>query len=356
MNAVRIATPILSLLVTGIVQAETIIQAIRTDPLVWGGPAFVIAPFPDSSATLTVSVTWLVQWQAAVSGSDGLEFAVVNPCGAWWVPVANAPAGSLIDATLPERLNPDCGAWSTSAGILSLGRRTSEHSAAFRVTTADGVRYGWITCSVGYSRNEFEVTPIELGIETDMNTPTLLGFVDCNQNGIDDPNETNGGRAADCNHDLLPDECQPVEDCDGNGIVDICDIGAGTSLDLDENLVPDACQIAADPTLDCDGDGLLDSWELAHGTETDCNFDGVPDSCQPVDFNANGVNDYCERLGDLDGDGNVTSRDIGILLSEWGAPPPSAADLNVDGLVDAADLSILLGFWYEFVHCPRVGC
>ncbi|MFO0827913.1 MAG: hypothetical protein U0572_07150 [Phycisphaerales bacterium] len=46
---------------------------------------------------------------------------------------------------------------------------------------------------------------------------------------------------------------------------------------------------------------------------------------------------------DLNGDGVVNSRDLGILLGAWGTPGPG--DLNGDGIVNSADLGILLGAW-----------
>lgn len=48
--------------------------------------------------------------------------------------------------------------------------------------------------------------------------------------------------------------------------------------------------------------------------------------------------------GDLDGDGQVTGLDLGILLVDWAAGT-LAADLNDDGLVDGTDLAILLPLW-----------
>ncbi len=45
-------------------------------------------------------------------------------------------------------------------------------------------------------------------------------------------------------------------------------------------------------------------------------------------------------LGDLNGDGNVDTADLGMLLSQWGGP--GTADLNSDGIVSTADLSILI--------------
>ena len=48
---------------------------------------------------------------------------------------------------------------------------------------------------------------------------------------------------------------------------------------------------------------------------------------------------------DLDGDGSVDGRDLGILLGAWGACASCAADLNGDDAVDGLDLGALLGGW-----------
>ena len=50
---------------------------------------------------------------------------------------------------------------------------------------------------------------------------------------------------------------------------------------------------------------------------------------------------------DLDCDGAVNGRDLGILLGAWGpcAGSPCAGDINRDGTVNGSDLGVLLGAW-----------
>ncbi|MFO0829410.1 MAG: protein-arginine deiminase family protein [Phycisphaerales bacterium] len=48
---------------------------------------------------------------------------------------------------------------------------------------------------------------------------------------------------------------------------------------------------------------------------------------------------------DLNGDGDVTSPDLAILLAAWGPAQGSCADLDGDGIVDAVDLAHLLRAW-----------
>ena len=76
--------------------------------------------------------------------------------------------------------------------------------------------------------------------------------IDCNQNGIHDPDEIAAGAAP---------------DCDLNGVPDACDLLMG-ALDCDGNGIPDQCDLLAGAT-DCDGNGLLDSCDLAGGANPD---------------------------------------------------------------------------------------
>ena len=48
---------------------------------------------------------------------------------------------------------------------------------------------------------------------------------------------------------------------------------------------------------------------------------------------------------DIDGDGDVDSADLALLLGDWGACPGCPEDLNGDGTVNSFDLALLLGAW-----------
>lgn len=86
----------------------------------------------------------------------------------------------------------------------------------------------------------------------------------------------------------------------------------------------------------------------------DCNENGVPDFCEiedgtRLDTDGNGVPDECECPWDLDGDGEVGSFDLALLLGAWGlygpCPPLRPEDFNQDYDVGPFDLASLLGFW-----------
>ena len=51
-------------------------------------------------------------------------------------------------------------------------------------------------------------------------------------------------------------------------------------------------------------------------------------------------------VGDLNGDGLVSSADLVELLSQWGQTGAGlSADLNGDQIVDSPDLALLLSHW-----------
>ncbi|MCP4835896.1 MAG: hypothetical protein GY895_14170 [Phycisphaera sp.] len=54
-----------------------------------------------------------------------------------------------------------------------------------------------------------------------------------------------------------------------------------------------------------------------------------------------------ECSGDINGDGNVDSGDLGILIALWSTSAKSnpEADLNRDGIVNSADIGLLIGSW-----------
>lgn len=156
-----------------------------------------------------------------------------------------------------------------------------------------------------------------------------LGNVDCNTNGIFDPQDIQSGHSQDCNSNLVPDECEIAghdcnsngrldtcdvalgapdcdqngrpdicdPDCNSNGTVDLCDIVYGGMVDCDSNQVPDACQLAPGCTgvcsPDCNSDGRPDVCDVAYGPSSDCNTNYIPDECE-TDCNSNGVADACE--------------------------------------------------------------
>lgn len=108
-------------------------------------------------------------------------------------------------------------------------------------------------------------------------------FLDCNENGLDDFNETSFGLADDVNSNHIPDEC---EDCDSNGTLDSDDILAGAA-DVDGNGIPDVCG------PDCNGNVMPDEWEIAQGLAADANDNRVPDDCEP-DCDGNGTADHVD--------------------------------------------------------------
>ncbi|MCH2161914.1 MAG: hypothetical protein MK085_08590 [Phycisphaerales bacterium] len=105
------------------------------------------------------------------------------------------------------------------------------------------------------------------------------------------------------------------EDC---GDVEAC----GQTGNCHQPHASPGCQDRACCELVC----TVDPWCCLAGWDDACVAHA--EACQLID-------------GDLDGDGQVSGGDLGILLARWGTADPEA-DLNGDGVVDAADLGLLL--------------
>ena len=88
---------------------------------------------------------------------------------------------------------------------------------------------------------------------------------------------------------------------------------------------------------------------------------GILPGNQPLSFDINGIRRNQSSLGpievlppppciaDLDSDGSVSGKDLGILLSQWGCIGECPGDLDGNGLVDGSDMGILLAGWGS---CP----
>ena len=72
------------------------------------------------------------------------------------------------------------------------------------------------------------------------------------------------------------------------------------------------------------------------------------------DLDGNGIPDCCDTgtscescVGDINGDGNVDSSDLGVLIALWNTNPTAVpqADLNGDETVNSADIGLLVGGW-----------
>src|SRR5262244_3425522 len=91
------------------------------------------------------------------------------------------------------------------------------------------------------------------GILPDCNTNGLWDYVDV-FGSFDLQGNPIGATSADCNNNVVPDECET--DCNTNGVPDVCDIREGTSQDCNGNLRPDECDFAAGNVADCNTNGV----------------------------------------------------------------------------------------------------
>ena len=157
--------------------------------------------------------------------------------------------------------------------------------------------------------------------------------LDCQPDGVPD------GCEPDCNENDIADECDirdcdpddpDCQDCNDNEIPDWCDIefcpeGFEFEVDCDdcnENGVPDWCDIEFETSVDCNDNGIPDDCEPLD----DCDGDGIPDICDP-DCNENGISDVCDMLW------------CGMYDPDYSCPEGHeyfwCDDCNDDGVLDA---------------------
>lgn len=169
--------------------------------------------------------------------------------------------------------------------------------------------------------------------------PILCGgncLPDCNTNLVIDECDVLGGTSLDCDFDLIPNECEP--DCNANGVPDTCDTvplycGGSCLQDCNANEKPDVCEV--DPMFcgmiclpDCDSDGIPNSCEIFAGSQ-DCDGNSVPDECQ-TDCNGNGLADICETIPLFTTQATFSPFHFGSPQSlTLINPPPASADVTI---------------------------
>jgi len=175
---------------------------------------------------------------------------------------------------------------------------------------------------------------------------------DCNDNRVPDDQDLASGNSSDCDHNAIPDECQP--DSDGDERIDPCDNCPTTAnadqLDTDDDGAGDVCD------NDDDGDGLDDEADNcplnANSNQVDDDTDGVGDSCDECPDTLPGVpvdptGCVSQIPGDFDRDGDVDQTDFGRFQScltgsgasqEAGDCQPARLDGDLD--VDQDDFGL----------------
>lgn len=150
---------------------------------------------------------------------------------------------------------------------------------------------------------------------------------DCNSNGVADVTDIANLTSADCDGNLIPDECDPNLDCNNNTVQDICDIAATTSQDCDSNRVPDECQ----PNSDCNANMIQDICDVVSGLSTDCDADFILDACEFVDCNSNLLHDACDLLVET---GTSSDCNENGVPDECDIASATSLDVNMDGVPD----------------------
>ncbi|RLS87874.1 MAG: hypothetical protein DWI10_09620 [Planctomycetota bacterium] len=93
-------------------------------------------------------------------------------------------------------------------------------------------------------------------------------------------------------------------------------------------------------SADCNNDSIIDYGQILAGELEDLNANNIPDCCE------GGV--PCSCPADLDGNGEINSSDLEIILDKFGTDGGKDypnADIDGSGIVDAADLTAILSGW-----------
>lgn len=220
-----------------------------------------------------------------------------------------------------------------------------------------------------------EPTPMDLAAEarfhddpatpdTGVGTPPLVdmgaleyGFRDCNENGVDDPLDIGDGTSADCNANLIPDECEDavciIESSPPDNSVDsgqpFNDEGEPTGsrevvlvFNTDPSPVaPGAFRVASDPPGEVP---VITSLDVQDWTVT-LHLDRPirPGAWTTFEHRVSGTQTRLGYLpGDVDGDGRSSGVDVLRLidaLNHVGPPlPDSSTDIDRSGEATPADV------------------
>lgn len=140
---------------------------------------------------------------------------------------------------------------------------------------------------------------------------------DCNENGQPDAcSDIANGLSADCNLNMIPDECETLIDCNGNGEMDTCDILNGLSGDVNINGIPDECE-ESDRIIHVDDDGP---------------FDPAPGDPQIGDPDEDGSSEHpFDSIQEAIDDANDFMQIIEILVADGVYTGSENRSLNLDG-------------------------
>jgi len=168
---------------------------------------------------------------------------------------------------------------------------------------------------------------------------------DCNVNGIPDPCDIAPlGDSDDCNHDLVPDECQlPGRDCNGNAILDECE------PDEDGNGVPDDCCVTNSECIDTDycTFDLCTANVCSNTLAMRGDVAGPGSTCGP-----DGLVDLFDILAVLDGFQNVFTPGCELFHIDLAGP---SGTCDRDGVIDLSDILAVLDAFAGQDHCCPPG-
>ena len=341
--------------------------------------AMVSAPYDDFSGATDRGSAYLFQLSGTSTWTQEAKIVASDGVGADYFGASVGLQGNLAVATAPNDDGPAQGGATTFANIgsayLYVQTGTSTWTQQPRFTAADGQIDKFFGAAVGIygevaliGANGDDVgTPLKV----DQGSAYIFNLrpIDCNNNGIPDPEDIATGIAQDCNLNAIPDSCDiasgfssdvdsnaiPDEcqvDCNNNDIPDSWEIALGTAPDCNANLIPDACDLASGLSLDCNANLIPDSCDIASGFSKDCNANLIPDSCDiasgfSLDCNANGRPDNCDISGgfsaDVDSNGVPDSCQTDCngnsIPDSWEVSQGTAPDCNANLIPDSCDIA-----------------
>ena len=164
------------------------------------------------------------------------------------------------------------------------------------------------------------------GALADSNTDGIIdGFVDQDENGLDDSVQAFPVIVDDIDQDGLPDYLDL--DTDNDGIPDLVEAG-GQDIDGDG---------IVDTMLDIDGDGIPDAVDVDQTFGADADADGIDDLADfdyivnAVDTDGDGIADRADA--DPDGNGFANVRNDGVSNTDW-------PDVDQNGVPDVQEVPL----------------
>jgi hypothetical protein len=267
---------------------------------------------------------------------------------------ANVPPGFASDAQFGRALG-NGGNW-LELVVIQEGLDMRGWTLRWSETGASGTiklsnAQAWSDMHTGTILTLIEKTTAQGGLDTDLSYNPSAGDRWINVNTFDfsmvqqttstKPNHVSGGFTT-------SNDKWSIEILDASGAVVMGRQGEGAVGYNGGNVnAEDVCRLRVDPAATADGTFRFDDAGAASTFGRPNQWTSCPSNATATQsftaLLASGCQAPVSDPADLDGDGQVSGADLGLLLGNWGQP--GATDLNGDGQTNGADLGLLLGAW-----------